>query len=88
MLYAPGCASAIFAFGRVKVCVCVCVCMHTGARTHARALGARARVCAPHCACDADAMHTRAHVWVVWPTIELGYQSESMHMHTSIDIEL
>ncbi len=46
------------------------------------------RMCALRCACDAYATHTRARVWVVWPTITLGYKSVSVHMRTSIDVEL
>jgi hypothetical protein len=50
--------------------------MRTGARIHARTLGARACV---RCAVRVRVMHTQhthAHVWAVWPTITLGYKNK------------
>ena len=74
----------VFALVCEYVSICVCICMHTGARTHARTLGARVCVCRTVRVRVMHTQHTRAHVWAVWPTITLGYKSVSMHMQGAV----
>ncbi len=68
--------------------MCVPVCAQVHGHTHAHL--ACTRACAPHCACAGDAngiAHARTRVGHMADHY-IGYKSESMHMQSSIDIEL